>query len=483
MSLGRSLSLIATLLTAALLAVAVMVAPNGGWASIPAGYWVAGTIILVGSLLVGGLVYLFVHQRADKDIDRLRRYVESAKDPELTASTYEPRRWSRHLYESFVTYMSDCRSRIEQLNVRRRELEIQNRICEAERNHIEAILHSITDAVVVTDAFNELTIANESAANVLQFDAEHVKHQPIDRILSDPTLVKMIKDTRESGSPHNRRHIEHRLSTSGRPEVFDISLSCVSNDQQEVMGVVTVMRDVTREKEIAEMKSDFVSGVSHELRTPLSSIKAYVEMLVDGEVDDEQTRSEFYNIIQSEANRLSRLIDNILNISRIESGIVRVQREDISLSRIVTELIDVMRPQARAKQIEIVEKNKPQYYSIYADKDMMCQAALNLLSNAIKYTPAGGRVTIDTRVDELKRTVTFSVSDTGVGIPQEAIPHLFDKFYRVADHKKIAKGTGLGLNLVKHIVETVHDGNVSVKSEVGKGSVFALTLPLSERTA
>jgi two-component system phosphate regulon sensor histidine kinase PhoR len=228
------------------------------------------------------------------------------------------------------------------------------------------------------------------------------------------------------------------------------------------------------------MKSDFVSGVSHELRTPLSSIKAYVEMLVDGEADNDQTRGEFYNIIQSETNRLSRLIDNILNINRIEAGIVRVQREEIALAAVVSDAVEVMRPQARARQITISEQGSALGYSIYADKDMLYQALLNLLSNAIKYNQTGGRVTVETVIDEIDRAVTIHVTDTGVGIPAEAQGHLFEKFYRVPDHKKLAKGTGLGLNLVKHVVETVHMGKVHMRSEPGCGSTFSMTLPISE---
>jgi len=302
----------------------------------------------------------------------------------------------------------------------------------------------------------------------------------VERVLHDPTLVKLIKDMRESGNHHNRRHIEHRVALGGRSRTYDLTLACIPNPQNEVAGVVTIMRDITREKQIAEMQSDFVSGVSHELRTPLSSIKAYIEMLVDGEVDDDKTRGEFYNIIQSETNRLSRLIDNILNISRIESGIVRVQREDINLNAIIREAVEFMQPQARGKQISLTEHTPAVALCVYGDKDMLYQAMLNLIGNAIKYTPAGGDVLVETVIDDRLRASTVSVIDNGVGIPPDALPHLFEKFFRVADHKKMAKGTGLGLNLVKHIVETVHYGKVNVTSEVGKGSRFDIRLPLSE---
>jgi two-component system phosphate regulon sensor histidine kinase PhoR len=235
---------------------------------------------------------------------------------------------------------------------------------------------------------------------------------------------------------------------------------------------------MTREKEIAQMKNDFVSHVSHELRTPLASIRAYVEMLVDGEATEEKTRREFYEIIQSEANRLGRLIDNILNISRIESGLVKINKRPLSLSVIMKEAIEVIAPQARTKNIEIEERVPPAFYETMADKDMLYQAVLNLMSNSVKYTPEGGKLTIETVVDESKRKVTARITDTGVGIPAKDLPFVFDKFYRVEANSKMAKGTGLGLSLVKHIVESVHHGRVFVLSEAGKGSTFGFELDL-----
>jgi two-component system phosphate regulon sensor histidine kinase PhoR len=203
-------------------------------------------------------------------------------------------------------------------------------------------------------------------------------------------------------------------------------------------------------------------------------------MLVDGEAPDDETRNEFYNVIQSETNRLSRLIDNMLNINRIESGMVKIHREAFALPTVIKAVADVMQPQARAKQLTLTDKPSPLYYQVHADRDMIYQAALNLVGNAVKYTPEGGSVTLETEVDEYAHQVVVKVTDTGPGIPDEAIPHLFDKFYRVDGHKKLAKGTGLGLNLVKHIVETIHGGAVSVSSEVGVGSTFSFSLPIAD---
>ncbi|MBL4702173.1 MAG: PAS domain-containing protein [Phycisphaeraceae bacterium] len=375
--------------------------------------------------------------------------------------------------------------RIEVLTAKRRELELHLKLAEAERQHALAILDAIEDAVVVTDSFNEVALANATAARVLDFELDEALHRPIDRVVREKKLVDMIKDTREASYKKHAKHSEYCLENSNSKVIYDVTLTNMQQDEnprsyQAVEGVVTVLRDVTKEKQIAEMKSDFVSNVSHELKTPLSSIKAYMEMLIDGEAGDEETRAEFYNIIQGETNRLQRLIDNILNISRIESGVVKVQREYVNVGQIVHEIMDVMQPQARAKNITLVEESVPMIHHIFADRDMLWQATLNLVGNAIKYTLSGGTVQVSVEADENTRMLNVFVKDTGIGIPQEALTHVFNKFYRVIGHKKIAKGTGLGLNLVKHIIETVHSGKVQVQSEVNVGSVFMYTLPMAE---
>lgn len=483
MSISKTLSLTVFLAASCVLAVVLLCAPAGGWADGGQGWWIIPALSAFGGLCVAILCYTCMVTLVQEPLNRLRRQVDGLDAAAIAGEPISPSAWLRPLDRAVDQALCHYRTRIDDLQAERRELAIRARVADAERQHAEAILQSIVDAVIVTDAFNEIALTNEAAALALRFNLAEAQRQPIDKVIHDPALIKLIKDTRESGCAAQRRCLEHRIVHNGRNKVYDVTLACVTNADKEVTGVVTILRDITREKEIAEMKSDFVSGVSHELRTPLSSIKAYVEMLVDGEADNEQTRSDFYNIIQSETNRLSRLIDNILNINRIEAGIVRVQREQVSLSSVISDAVEVMRLQARARRITISESGSSLGYCVYADKDMLYQAILNLLSNAIKYNKTGGQVTVQTVVNEVDRTLSVHITDTGVGIPEEARMHLFEKFYRVPDHKKIAKGTGLGLNLVKHVVETVHMGRVSVRSTPGEGSTFIITLPISDTAA
>ena len=174
--------------------------------------------------------------------------------------------------------------------------------------------------------------------------------------------------------------------------------------------------------------------------------------------------------------RLGRLIDNILNISRIESGLVEIKRQPLSVMTIVKEAIDVIVPQAKLKNIRVEEHIEPSVGQVNADKDMLYQAVLNLLSNAVKYTREGGTVTVRAGLDEAAGKVSVRVIDTGVGIPAKDVPFVFDKFFRVEANQNVAKGTGLGLALVKNIIETVHRGRIFVESEVGRGSCFGFEL-------
>jgi two-component system phosphate regulon sensor histidine kinase PhoR len=331
---------------------------------------------------------------------------------------------------------------------------------------------------IVTNRFDELILANQAAEKLLGFKLGNSLRKNVDALMGDGTLVRLIRETRSHGRNVVRKIVEHTIDTKGVPRTFNVTLSCVLTPTEEVSGVVAVLHDITREKEIGRMKTDFVSNVSHELKTPLASIKAYVEMLIDGEADDSETEREFYEIISSETDRLARLIDNILNISRIESGVVKVVREPISLTGVAKQVLDVAAAQARMKNIKLVEHLVPVYHQIEADRDMIYQAVLNLVSNAIKYTPEGGEVKVSTMVDEPRGVVVCEVADTGMGISPDELPHIFDKFYRVRANSKVGKGTGLGLTLTKHIIETVHEGKLSVTSEREKGSSFSFELPI-----
>ena len=443
----------------------------------------------------------------DRSIGQLREYMERAADSgQWSADLAANRRsiaWLNPVTSAFVSALDQFHQREGTLRNQIRDLEIRHRVSEAERRQVEAVLHALHDPVIVTDAFNEIVMANSAAAAVFGFDLKEAMHKPIDQVIDDERICRMINDAREAGNFSECRHFEHELRVPGevepeaspaefehasqgpyqfKPEaataIYNITLAAIENHKHEVAGVVTILHDLTREREVSQMKTDFVSKASHELRTPLSSIRAYVEMLVDGEASDEQARNEFYRVIQGETDRLGRLIDNMLNISRIEAGIVQIERESVDIKPLVQRVIQSLEPHAREKDISLHAKMAAIDLTVEGDADMLYQVVLNLTSNAVKYTPEGGRITISADSDNLTRSVVVTVADTGLGLPPDAINKVFDKFYRVENYKRVAKGTGLGLSLCKHIVETVHHGQIGVDSKLGMGSKFWFSVPM-----
>lgn len=447
------------------------------------------------------LLLLPVGIALDQSLLRLKQSIQSATTSDHQ-SIYTGTSLLKPLTTAVTSVINEFRQREQQLRNQMRELEIRHRVSEAERKQIEGVLNALRDGVLVTNSFHDLVMANERAAAILGFDLNDAIHTPISRLIEprmpeqgypklaggtdiqpDPSptieLSRLLRDTGEAANFSDTRHIELELPTPDGEgtTLYDVTLTCVENHKGEMGGVVCILHDLTREREVSERKADFVSKASHELRTPLSSIRAYVEMLVDGEAEDEHARQEFYRIIQNETERLGRLIDNMLNISRIEAGIIQIERENVDIKQLVERAIDTLEPHAREKDLSLHSRLAEIDLTVEGDADMLYQVVLNLVSNAVKYTPEGGRVTVSADSDNLTRCVVVTVADTGLGIPPDSQPKLFDKFFRVENYKRIAKGTGLGLSLCKHIVETVHRGQIGVESELGMGSKFWFSIP------
>jgi two-component system phosphate regulon sensor histidine kinase PhoR len=383
------------------------------------------------------------------------------------------------LCRTLSKHFAGCTTRITEYEKRIKDLQVQIQLSQRQGKNTEAIIYSIRDAVIVIDESDRLLMSNEAAGRLLHFDYNSSQFKPISELIGPDQgeFVDFLSHSRQSKGQATRKEIE--FSKDGIPQIFDCIVSCVYDQDRQVGGAVAVLHDITREKQIQQMKNDFVSHVSHELKTPLASITAYTEMLADGEANDEQTRKEFYSVIQNQAQRLNRLIENILNSSRIESGLIKINKESASLTMLIEEQLQMIKGYAEEKDRDVIGQKPIVYDQVYIDKDMIREVIVNLLSNAVKYTPSGGSVKIKTEVDESASLVRVNVTDTGVGIPEDEIEHVFDKFYRVGANKKQAKGTGLGLNLVKQIVEKVHDGRVFVMSKVGVGSTFGFELPLA----
>lgn len=366
----------------------------------------------------------------------------------------------------------------EQLRGETRDLQIQTQWIEREKKLIEGVIQNLHDGVLVLDEMGGVVLVNRSASRLFGFDKTTIIGQkPNSQLCPDKqAFLDEILSQRSSSEDLYKKEVE--LYEQGESHVYHCFISTLNTPTLQDHGQVIVLRDVTREKEVSHLKSEFVSYVSHELKTPLASITAYTEMLIDKEADNEVMRQSFYDIILSQARRLNRLIEDILNISRIESGLIKVSKSSMSLTVILEEQLQMIRSYAEERSIELNDYQPVVHDQVYADVDMIRQAIVNLLSNAIKYTPSGGAVTVQTEVDEVQGVVRVNITDTGMGIGAEDIDQIFDRFYRVEDDTNKVEGMGLGLSLVKKIVEDIHQGRVFVRSLPGVGSTFGFELPL-----
>jgi two-component system phosphate regulon sensor histidine kinase PhoR len=379
-----------------------------------------------------------------------------------------------HAINRYLVFVKD---EVEQSHMAAKERQIQMKVLDAEKRHVEAVIRSISDGVVVTDAFGDLVLANAAAEAIFGFKFDPAARRPIEEVIGDKAFLTLVSEMRETGIFASHRTVEWTQGAGEQVRTWRVILNTVLEGKKHdrISGIVAVLHDVTKEKEIARLKSDFVSNVSHELKAPLASIRAYTDMLIEGEARDEAEARDYLHVIGAETDRMTRLIENILNLSRMESGLVPVNKMDLAVTEILRDVADVMTPQALQKNIRLEADLAPVFFRVRGDRDMLYQAVLNVVSNAVKYTPESGQVRISTYLDD--GSVVVDVADTGCGIPPEDAGKVFEKFYRSRHSAKAAKGTGLGLALVKHIVEVVHGGRVTVDSDVGKGSVFRLHLP------
>ncbi len=357
------------------------------------------------------------------------------------------------------------------------KLELAQRLSLANQRRAEAIVDSLPDAVLVTNSFGELTLANPGAERLLEFKFEAASGKPLRQVVRQTALALLLELVTQRSPCHQRHSEELSLECGGRPRWFKVNIAAVVDKSGESLGVLTVLRDITSEKAALARSAEFVSAVSHEVKTPLASVKAYAEMLADGDANgDPETQQKFLNIIQVQTDRMSRLLESLLDIARIESGVVRVEKKLVSLNDMIEGGAKLMEPAAADKRQTIERKLSSLYLGVVADPDMMSRVVMNLISNAIKYTDSGGRIVV--RSQMIEDMAVFEVEDTGRGIPAEAMPKLFQKFYRVKENANVAPGTGLGLSLAKHIIEEVHGGKIEVESQFGKGSIFRVKLRL-----
>jgi len=339
---------------------------------------------------------------------------------------------------------------------------------EVSRRQLEAILDSTPDPVLVTDASDRLILANPAAVYVFGVVIRRGERSDLERTIQIKALNELLM-----ASSTERRSAEIRMP-DGKTY---LAMASPMSAEGKTVGRVCILRDVSQLKEIDTLKSDFVSTVSHDLRSPLTLMRGYATMLeMAGTLNDQQ--KNYAKMIVQGVDNMAKLVNNLLDLGRIDFG-VGLQLESIPVLDIIERVTGALQLQAKQKNILLgVEIPKDLPHAIEADQALLHQALYNLVENALKYTPDGGEVTI--QMETVDSALIFAVKDSGIGIPATDLPRLFEKFYRGTNREALAKrGTGLGLAIVKSIAER-HGGKAWVESELGKGSIFHLQVPLAQ---
>ncbi len=345
----------------------------------------------------------------------------------------------------------------------------------------QAILTSIGDGVVVNDTQGKVILVNPAAERILDTCAKDLLNQDFKAFLSDfdKKGSREVKRAMKTllGAQDSEIRKAYRMILRMNEMVFQANLSPVLTQRGSFLGVVTILRDITKEVEADRAKSEFVSNVSHELRTPMTAIKGYGDLLHAGAVgplNDEQKR--FLQIIKNNADRLTALINDLLDISRVDTGRVRFEPKMMQIGDVIADVVNALSIPAESKGQTLTYEIVGGLPKVIGDKDRLNQVVTNLVGNAIRYTPKGGK--IEVRAYPVECAVRVDVTDSGIGIAPDDLAHIFERFYR-ADHPLVqeAAGTGLGLSISRMFVE-MHGGRVWVESELGKGSTFTFILPI-----
>ena len=345
---------------------------------------------------------------------------------------------------------------------------------ESERQRLDSVLRHMSDGVIATDRRGRIVIMNTAALDILNLKSEKVIGIPLLSILplEEKVSFRELLETQQERLIH--------LEDDGEDSIIQCEFSVIQRESGFISGLVCVLTDVTEQQKIDRERRNFVSNVSHELRTPLTSIKSYTEALVDGAWENKEIAPGFLNVIETETDRMMRMITDLLNLSRMDQNRFGLEKEFINMNELVVHIVNrfemVLQSEPyRDKNYRILTDITQRDLWVELDQDKITQVLDNIINNAIKYSPDGGRIIV--RLMETHTDIIVSVSDEGLGIARKDIPHLFDRFYRVDKARSRAMGgSGLGLAIAQEVIQ-LHGGKIWVNSIENKGSTFFVSLP------
>jgi len=345
-----------------------------------------------------------------------------------------------------------------------------------ERSRIRTIISCMADGVLVANMEGRLVLWNAASVKMLKSRGFDVAGEPLEYYIDNQSMVDAIKEVLSAGD-ENFLMISREIEVETDPKtVLMANIAPIRGEMRSILGAVSVLRDITKLKEIDKIKSQFVSMVAHELRAPLAAIKGWLEIVITGEGDgDAEQQKQWLQRASDRSDSLLALVNDLLEINRMEAGKIAQKIEPVQLTDLIKKIVDFLKPEAGKKEITVEVKLPENLPLIQADQRDMEKLFTNLITNAIKYNTENGSVTIEGKVEA--SFVCYRVKDTGIGISPENLTHIFDDFYR-ADDDRIKKitGTGLGLTIAKKIVNS-HHGHIEVESKVEQGSNFSVYFP------
>lgn len=335
----------------------------------------------------------------------------------------------------------------------------------AERDKMAVILSHMGDAIFAVDAEGRVATVNTAAEKILQLSREDALGHTFIEVVRDYELDALLQRCLKSGEEQTGL-----VEIGAKRQLLGVIVTPFKGEP----GCLMLIQDLTEMRKLETARRDFIANLSHELRTPIASLKALTETLREGAIDDPSVAGDFLDKMNTEADRLAQMAEELGELSRIESGEAPLRKESVEVSGAVARVTERLRAQADRAGLLLETQIEPGLPHIPADGDRLEQVLLNLMHNAIKFTPPGGKVSIMAKTDG--QCLTISVADTGVGISPDDLPRVFERFYK-ADRARAGGGTGLGLAIAKHIVEA-HQGRIWAESVEGKGSIFSFSLPL-----
>jgi len=382
------------------------------------------------------------------------------------------------MMEMFKTSIEVFQDRQEKIETQNRELTSTLGVLRFEKNQILNVLNSIDMGIIIIDMQDNVGYINDYTLKLLNKARPDVIDRPLAEALQHEEILSFITRQQNFEQPLAVNYLETTFSEQAPNETYRVSCSDLTDGDKALIGRIITFDNTTREKENAKAVQAFTAQLSHELMTPLTTIRSYSEMLMDGEVKDNETQKEFYNTINGETARLTLLIKDLLNLSKIEMGSLLLNPERVKSDGIFEDCITAVEGSARKKNISIQRDLPDNPPTLVGDKEQLKGVLINILGNAVKYTPENGKIHF--ALSEEDNMVIFDIRDTGYGIAEEDLSRIFDKFYRSSDRQVVEQqGTGLGLAIASEIV-SLHEGEIKVQSEIGRGTDFKVKIPKKE---